>query len=790
MLQDKMNQGGLLQPVGQAAQSQLPSLDVREPVPHFEETLQLQDIIDILVRRKWTIIGVLCITFVTTVVVSLAMTPIFRAEGRLQLEPAPIKVTKFEDVVESQLRTAEYVKTQMELLKSPTLAARVIKKLGLDQNPMFNPMLEDKGEDPSKSASSGGVFSIWKGLLKVFGKGSKKVETLAELEEEEALIREFQDNLDVSNKLETTVVNVRFTSPDPFLASDVVNALLNEFVDWQMDQKIQSAAMARQQLEKQIEEARIKLEKAEENLNAFAKKVGIVSLDSKLNLIYRQLEEINKALAEAQAERINFQARYEQAKNGDVSSLPEVLNSPLIQRLRQDLVEATSEYEKLTPIYKPDYPRLKVLQAKMEDIQAKISAEEQRIFRSIANEYFRALERERQLQEAAQRKKEEALLLNEKATQYKILEREVETNKSIYRSLLERAREIEANVGAEISNIKIVDKAKPPLKPYRPNILLNTLLAIAFGLALGTGAAFLLEHLDNTIKRIEEFTDRFKIPLLGVLPLVSGEEHEILDTIVIKKPKAGFAEAIRTARASIELSAPLEHPPKVFLVTSTTLGEGKTTVSSNLALAFSSAGKRTVIIDADLRRPRLHRIFNSTQKPLKGLSNYLSGGCGIDEILTRTEIKNLYFMPAGPIPPSPAELLASKKMVGTIKKLKEFFDCVILDGPPASGFADVLVLGNMVDGVILVGALGETHREGLRIFRRSMLNVNAHLLGCLVNKLPISQRYGSYSYYKYYRYGYYYQPYGSEDKRLIDPDVLGGDGSEGDGDNKVVKEKA
>ncbi len=757
----------------------LPSLDVREPVPDFEEEIDLRDLLDVVIRRKWLIISILFVVFITTLVVSLAMTPIFKASGRLQVQPASVRVTKFEDIVESQLRTVEFIKTQVELLKSPTLALRVIKKLRLDENPLFNPFIKDNSENVNnpdentpEAQNKPGILSFWRGLLKTLRGSGKKPAEFEGLKEEEVLKKIFLNNLEVATQRDTTVIRISFKHPDPFLASDIVNTLLTEFVDWQMDQKIQSAALARQQLEKQIEQARIKLEASETKLNEFAKRAGIVSLDSKLNLIYRQLEEINKALAEAQAERISKEAKYKQAQSGDIESLPEVLNSPLIQQLRQGLVEATSEYEKLIPVYKPEYPRLKILRAKIQEIQDKISAEEKRILRGINNDYLRALEREKQLTEAAKKKKQEALKLNEKATQYKILEREVETNKQIYQSLLERAREIEANVGAEISNIHIVDRAKPPIKPFRPNIRLNLLVAIVLGIFLGIGGAFLLEYFDNTIKRIEEITDRFKLPLLGVLPHVDADESEELEVIVQKQPKAGFAEAIRTALVSIELSAPLESPPKLLLITSTGAGEGKTTVSSNIALALALMDKRVLLIDCDLRRPCLHKIYGNGKKPAKGISNYLSGGSPFDAIIQKTGFKNLYFVPAGPIPPNPAELLASMRMKKTLSKLKDIFDYVVIDAPPAAGFADVLVLGNMVDGVILVSSLGETHREALRIFRRSMLNVKAHLLGCIINKLPISHKYGSYGYYKYYKYSYYYQPYAYYGKKLVDQEAL------------------
>ena len=740
----------------------LPSTELQDAVPDFDESVDLRDYIEVVLRRKWLILTFLVAIFVTTLFVSLKMTPIFKAEGRLEFNTRAANVTKFEDVVANQMQTREFVQTQVKLLGSTSLATRVIEALSLDQHPDFNPAI---AADPDKLS-----IGAW---LSGFGKAIKSLfssDTDTDLSDEQkklvldqAILGKYQKSLEVQPERDTTIVSLAFSAADPALARDVVNTLLRQFIDWQMDKKLDSANSAKQQLEKQIEVARVDLEKSEVALNKFARKAGIVSLDSKMNLIYRQLEEINNALAVAESERISKEALFQQSRQEGPDSLPQVVQNELIRKLREEYIKLLGELEELRETFKDGYPRVKSLQAKLTESQNKIRVEEDRIVRSIERDYLAARERERSLRETAETKKALAMQLNDQATQYKILERETGTNKSIFDKLLERSKEIDANVGSEISNIQIVDFASLPLQPYKPKVSLNLLLAIVVGLMGGVGMAFLLEYLDNTVKRIDEISDRFRIPLLGVIPRASSEEQKKLDFLVRSEPKSSFSEAVRTAKVSIQLSSPTDRPLKTILMTSTAASEGKSTLANNLALSFASSEERVVLIDCDLRRPRLHKVYPQNGGS-KGLSLYLSGIAKAEDLVQKTEHSGLYFIPAGITPPNPAELLASSKMKTLLQHLGKYFDRIILDGPPYAGFADVLVLGNQTDGVILVSTLNQTHREALRVFRKSIHNVHGNLLGSIVNKFEVSYHYGNY-YYKYYKYYHYsYRPYGDQDQ--------------------------
>ncbi len=759
----RMNGGDLPAVVNE---SHLPSTELREPLPEFDESVDLRDYLEVIIRRKWLILTFLVGVFVTTLIVSLKMTPIYKATGHLELAPKEAKVTKFEDVVASQLQTREFIQTQVKLLKSDSLAKRVIDQLHLEKHPEFNPAVAKELDNGPIATALHNVKTAIKNLLS-FGKKTARDENRTRLELEDKVLNKFKDDLEVKPERDTTIVTLSFSSADPVIARDVINSLIRQFVDWQMDKKLDAATNAKQQLEKQIEVARIQLEKSQMKQNQFARKAGIVSLDSKLNLIYRQLEEINNALAEAEADRLSKEALYKQAQTEGADSLPQVIQNELIQKLRGDYIDALSQLQELRTTFKDEYPKVKNLKAKLNDIGLKIKEEEQRIVRSIEKSYLTAVEREQTLRKTADEKKTLALRLNDQATQYKILQREVNTNRSIYESLLERAKEIDANVGSEISNIQVVDYARLPLDPYKPNVKLNLLLAIVVGLMGGVGLAFFLEYLDNTVKRIDEISDRFRIPVLGVIPLADPEETKKLDFLVHLEPKSSFSEAVRTAKVSIQLSGTTDRPLRSLLITSTAAGEGKSTLANNLALSFASTEERVVLIDADLRRPRLHKLYSPNGNS-KGLSMYLSGLGKTEELLVKTDNPNLFFIPAGITPPNPAELLASSRMKKLLKNLQKYFDRIIVDGPPYAGFADVLVLGNQIDGVILVSTLNKTHREALRIFRKSLLNVRGNLLGSIVNKFEVSYHYGNY-YYKYYKYYHYsYRPYGDEDTKAVE----------------------
>ena len=752
-------------------------------IPEFEDSMDLRDYLDIILRRKWLVLSIVFVSFITTLIVSYSMQPLYKAKAKIELSLQAPRVTKFEDTLTSHLQTREFMQTQLKLLHSASLIDRVIERLQLDTNPVFHP--------PANKKDEGGIITgikrffretltSFSGSVNPQGAEIPEDPQLSQLRLRKATESKVIGSLEALPDRDTTLISLGFKSPDPVVARDILNMLIQEFMSWQVDKKIESSINAKKQLEKQIDMARIQLEKAEINLNAFSRKAGIVSLASNLNLIYTQLEGANKAYLAAQSERLNKESLYNQSKEGP-GSLPSIVESQLIQKLRGDYIALTAEYKEASVTFKDDYPKLQNLKAKMSNIENQIKVEENRVVDSIKNDYFSALKKEEILKKDTENKKALAMELNDRATQYKILEREVETNKQIHQSLFERSREIDATVGTEVGSVQVVDYATQPLSPYTPNISQNLLFALIAGIIGGVGLAFLLEYLDNTIKRIEEISDRFHVPILGVLPFIQADELRDIANLVRLRPTSGFSEAIRTAKVSIQLSSSFDQPPKLLLMTSTTSGEGKSTIAANLAQTFVPEEK-VLLIDADLRKPSLHRLFSTSGNggrlgaKRRGLSNYLTGASGIEELIQESGVENLHVLFAGPIPPNPAELLASNRMRQLLEAVYEHYDRIIIDAPPATGFADALILGHYADGVILVSTLGQTHREALRIFRKNLVGVGGRLIGSIVNKLNVHSPYGGY-YYKYYRYYRYYSyaPAYRQEKAPSLPSVNEGD---------------
>ena len=750
---------------GRANPRNLPSNEVHELLPPLEEEIHLRDYIEVVVRRKWVVISLLLIIFSAVAIFTLTRTPLYKAESVLKISRNQARTTTFTSLQsEGYSYDIDFIDTQIKLMQSQQLARRVIKALDLANNPVFNGEEEkEKEKDESEFvAQIKEMIAMARDFIR-FRDDDEKDRAQEELgPEAQARLREdmilatFMDGLEVSREEKSELVVVSFSFPDPELAARIVNAATREFINMQMDSRLEVARNASKFLAKKIKESQIKLEASEKALTRFSREIGIVSLDPKSNMIMKQLEELNAALATARARRLAKEAVYRQAISGDRNNLQQILDNPLIQQLQQQYSTLESQYEDMSTTFKPDHPKMRKLKARMDKLKNQIEAEKEKVVAAIKNDYQTALKQQLFLEKNAEAQKRKALDLGEKAAQYKILAREVETNKSIYDSLLQRAKEIEATIGATAANVQIVDPARIPLLPYKPRVARNLLLGLILGLFAGIGAAFLLEYMDNTIKNPDELAFRYHIPILGLVPFVKGRNitPETLGTLSYNEPRAQVSEAIRTAMTSIELSA-AERPPQSILVTSVLPGAGKSTISSNLALASLASGKNCLLIDADLRKPSLHKIYHAADRS-KGLSSVLTGLEKLQDVIHKTDYEGLHLICSGPLPPNPAELVSSRRMRELLKVCCKYYDHVIIDSPPYQGFAELLILANMVDGTILITVEGETPREGVSHFRKSMLNIGGNILGTIVNKTGRKKGYGSYGGYSYYSYNYEY----------------------------------
>ncbi len=724
-----------------------------------EKEVNLRDYWRVIQKRRWTIIAFFFIVLITTAVATFTMRPIYRATTTLQINKENPQIVDFKEIFAVNMMDMDYYQTQYKILESRSLAKRVIQSLKLSEHPEFH----KNPETP---------FQRWKADLlhsvtALFSSSPSNGEPSG-TEKDTILINQFLGKLKVEPIRNSRLVKIHFDSNFPDLSSRVADELAAGYLQQNLEARFHATEQARDWLTKQLEDLKAKVERAEEALQAFGSKHDIISLEEKENVIIQRLNELNEILTKAEAERMGKEALYKQTKDRHFDSLPSILENKLIMDLKQAFIHLEAQYTKLSETFKPDYPEMVRLKAQMETVQKRLNNETEKIIASIKNDYESSLRRESLLRQSFEQQKARVMVMKEKAIQYNILKREADTNKELYKGLLQRMKEAGVSAGIMSSNIQVVDKAEFPTKPFKPNKQLNLILAAVVGLFLGVGLAFFFEYLDNTIKTPEDVEQLIRLPSFGMVPDISSHRRRQLEKgatypvelITHGHPKSMLSVAYRSIRTSILLSFS-ERPPKRIAITSPNPAEGKTTTVINTAIALSQTGASVIIVDTDLRKPRIHKVF--TEDNGVGLSNFLSGNAGLEAIIKKTEIPNLYYIPSGPIPPNPSELISSNLFKSMLQSLDERFDHIVFDSPPVLGFADSIILSTFVDGMILVATGGKTPRETLQRAKGMLLQVNAKILGVVINRVNIER--SEYGYY-YYRYHYYYGKEGKKKKEL------------------------
>lgn len=721
-----------------------------------DEESPIHNYLEVVLRRKKIIIAFFAIVLISTLISTLMTQPEYRATAKLEISLENPKVVNFDQVVELETKSEEFYETQYLLLKSQSLGKQVVDKINLAEREE----LEAKNNKPniiSRAISSVKTLirNTKDGIKKMIVKPSKTVAptaadaALAEAAKEDSLINSFLGGIQIAPVGNSRLVEVSYISKDRKFAAEAVNTLIDSYIEWILNRKLDATKQGRDFLRKQIEQAQSNLEESEEKLNTFAKNNDIVSLDEKMNITYHTFSELNDALAKAETSRLEKESLYKHVLDGNIDSLTLVLNDPYVQGLKGEHAKAYSEYSQMSATFKPGYPKLKELGARVAELQRKIEEAQTSIASSIKSDYEASLKKEETLRESYQKQKTLASALNDKSIQYNILKREVESNETIYNTLLQRLKETEVSSAIKASNIQVVDYAQVPIIPFKPNVTLNMLFACIIGLGGGVFLAFVLEFFDNTVKTSEEVRDKLKLPVLG--GVFESNHSDSLGAPVEKSflldPRSHIAESFRTIRTSLLLSTPGK-PPRSILVTSCFPAEGKTTVSINLASSFAQAGSKVLLLEADLRRPRIGTVLGNNGN---GLSSYLTGNSTLSDVISQGEIPNLYVLPVGPIPINPAELLGSSRMRELIQTLSSEYDYIIVDGPPALGFVDSHIISSIVDGVAVVVRAGKTPKNSIRELIDRLWSLKANFLGVIVNGIELNQN----SYY-YKSYNYYY----------------------------------
>ncbi|MDS4058815.1 MAG: polysaccharide biosynthesis tyrosine autokinase [Candidatus Contendobacter sp.] len=736
---------------------------IQSPVIEEEpegDGLNLRELWQVLVKRRWTIIILALIVVIAVVTATFLMTPIYRANLTLQIDREDIKILTTGEVApeERWWGSQDYFQTQYELLKSRSLALRVVNQLGM-------------ADLPPPSPSPLAKFKTWLvGWLPKTSEAKDPEKPVSESDRLEGVVSGFLGGLTVEPVHNSRLVKLYYDSPNPQQAAAILNTLVKNFINVNMERRFEASTYARNFLQERLQQVKAKLEESEREMITFARQQQIISVgpDNNQTIVSQNLATTVVALAEAEKKRFDAEAVYRQMLATRGQGLSQVLNSTTIQTLKESKAKLEIQYQDNLNIYKPAYPAMVQLRNQISQLDALINQEIGNIRAAITAEYEAAKAIESLLRNQLEQSKQDLLALQDRSIRLNILRREVDTNRQLYDGLLQRFKEVGVAAGVGTNNISVVDEAKVPRWPYKPNLRLNALLALVLGLLGGIGLAFLFEHLDDTFRRPEELEKLLGLPVLGVIPKSPPTRGETRSIALVghDDPRSVFAEAYRSVRTALQFST-ASGVPRLLTVTSAMSGEGKTTTALSLAIQFAQAGKRTLLIEADLRKPSLHRALNLDNQV--GLTNYLAGGGAQPvDIAKPTHIPNLFAVPSGPLPPNPAELLSSARMVELLSLAAGKFDQVILDSPPLLGLADALIIGHLCEGTLLTVEMGVTPRGYAQGALKRLRGGRVHVLGAILTKLEArAGAYGYYrSYYYYYHTGYYGEAAAPDAKKL------------------------
>lgn len=740
------------------------------PVSHpAPEEKHVFDYLRVMYRRRWIALPVFLVVFVVGVVNAFRETPVYQAKAQLLIQKDAPSVARLDQVfqAENSWYDSDFYQTQLRILQSRSLARRV-----LDDQRLWSAPKLGNGPEPKASISLSAL--LWRGVSgvidlvqKPFASQTPPVPTAVAADETPAdgetpaqsgRIDEFLGGLNVVPVRNSQIVEIRYSSSDAVFAAQAANGAAKAYIQQTMEFKFSASKDAADWLSDRLAEQRKAVEASESALQAYKEKNGGVSItDGASNIVVQRLTELNSALTKAKTERINKEAAYNQLRAaeaaGNLDSFPTVLANEYIQKLRTDLTDLQRQQAQLADRYGERHAEVIKNRTAIQAAEAKLRSELSKIVESVHSEYQAALSQEQSLQAALDSQKTEALSLNRKGIEYGVLQREADSNRQIYESLMQRTKETGITSESRTTNVRVVDAAVTPRSPVSPNI--SNELAVSFGMSLffAVAVAFGLEYLDNRIKTPQEVKAHLGVPFLGMVPSV-GREKGSGDPLVSRAVPANFAEAFKSIRTNVLFSS-AEDGMRSIVVTSSGPGEGKSIVSSNIAVAMAQAGQRVLLIDGDMRRPRVHEIFGCEQEP--GLSNVLTGVSKTADAIRRCPtVHGLWLLGSGHIPPNPAELLGSHRFRDFMGSLEGHFDWVVIDSPPVLVVTDSSIVGNQASGVVFVVGSDKTSRQAARAAVEQLDAANARIIGSVLNRVNLSRH--QYYYSAYYRkeYSKYY----------------------------------
>ncbi|MGB6598971.1 MAG: polysaccharide biosynthesis tyrosine autokinase [Candidatus Acidiferrum sp.] len=725
------------------ASSRLPAWDLSPREPH------LYDYLLILRKHQWLILSFLLAVVTIVTIATFRMQAVYVATARIEIDRENASILPFQgaDPYEYIMDQDNYIETQSKILTSETLALQTIRSSGLGARAEYA-----SPNGPSEAIAIGSL------------ENQKRPPELGA----------FLGSLSVKRVPNSQLMDVSFESTDPQFAARVVNEHIKNFQEQNIRSRFDETTRATAWLNDELNELKIKVQQSEDKRIAYERQNQIWTLDDKQNITTQRLSDINKALTDAQEERMKKEALYQFAKSGGVSEVPQLRDNPALQSVMQKRESVEEEYNDALSQYGPNFPKVLRLQAQLKDMDQLIQKEKVNTIDHIESDYREAKQRENLLTQALDQQKAEANAMAERLVEYNIIKREAEANKTLYDGLMTKLKEVGISAALQSSNIRVVDPAMIPAYPSRPAKARNIALAFLVGLVGGIGLALMREYLDNTVKTPDDIESLARLPSLAVVPQfgagdgngtrkrlltgISTNGHEKrIELVAQHLPKSQMSEAFRALRTSLLLSQP-GRPPQVILVTSALPREGKTTAAANLAVTLAQLGDRTVLVDADLRKPGVGRLLNLGNGKFAGFSSYLAGVSSLDLVtVPHPLIPNLAAIPTGPLPPNPADLLSSSKLTEAIAELRTKFKFVVIDSPPVMAATDAVILSVQTDGVLLVVRSGETPKEAFTRTRDLLNSVKCHILGVVLNAVDSGAPDYYYSY-RYYPYSYGYGP--------------------------------
>jgi capsular exopolysaccharide synthesis family protein len=725
-----------------------------------EQQIDIRNYLQVMMKRRWTIISVFTVIFVSVFIYTLTATPVYQSTVRLVIEKENPNVVSIQEVMSVDASTTDYYITQYKIIESRTIAREVIKQLNLANSEEFNPKPQKTTLSNIKQRIKDIQNSIQTTILSIFRTGDQQ-KTIDIQDSDAQLVSAFLSRINVTPIRNSRLVDLNFMARDPELAALAVNTLADVYIEKKLETKLKAVKNAVLWLHERVDEERKKVEHAERKLLEYKEKKGIFTdFSSDVEKITAQkLARLNAQVIDAEAHRVEAETRYKQAlalkKNPDMlDSIPEVLSNDLIREIKQMEVNLYKRISELSKKYGKNHPKMIAVQSEIDSLNERKHKEIQRVINSLRNEYQVALAKEKTLVQALSKQKKESMELNQKSIQYGVLQREAESARHMYELLIKRFKETSLTEDMKTGNVRIVDPAEVPKYPIRPRKKLNIFLGIVFGLFMGIALAFTFEFLDNTLKNPEDIRNYLNVPYLGPVPSFDIEREDIENPELITQysPKSTASESYRGIRTSLLFSS-ADRPPKIILVTSAGPSEGKTLTSTNLAITMAQAGSRVVIVDCDMRKPKVHKMFGIGRD--KGMSSVLVSNeleNVLQDVIIHSDIPNLDVIPCGPIPPNPSEIIGSQKMSRIMEKLQEQYDRIIVDSPPITAVTDATVLAKFVDGVMLVVHAGVTPRQVVKTGLEQVQGVDANVLGAVLNDVDTGKE--SYYYYQYYYYYY------------------------------------